>query len=211
MIDLIWNNPISETKMSKYIESLALKPLQQVLDIGCGCGELLIRLVERYQVQGVGIDNSSDHIAEAINRANARDVQSHLRFKPKDAKSLSSANESFDVVICIGSSHAFGAGSGAYENAICKILPMVVPGGSLLIGEGYLKQPAPPDYRALLGDSIPDTMTHAANIASGVAAGLIAWSAWTSTVDEWDDFEWNYQQAIERAAQAPSSSNPSST
>lgn len=201
MIDLLWNNPISEAKMSKYIESLALLPTHQVVDIGCGCGELLIRLVERYQVQGIGIDNSKRHIAEANRRAKERRVAGRVKFQVEDAVAFHHDREPCDLAICIGSSHAFGLGSGAYENAIHQMIPVVVPGGSILIGEGYLKQPAAPDYRELLGDSVPDTMTHAANVASGADAGLVPLSAWTSSIDEWDDFEWNYQRTIERAAE----------
>ena len=202
MIDLLWNNPISETKMSKYIEALALLPGQRVVDVGCGCGELLIRLVERYQVQGVGIDNSTEHIVEATRRAAARGVEEHVRFEADEALAHKVAPESCDLAICIGSSHAFGLGSGAFENAIHQMIAMVVPRGSILIGEGYLKQHAAPEYRLLLGDSIPDTMTHAANVASGSAAGLVPMAAWTSDADEWDDFEWTYQRAIENAAAA---------
>ena len=34
----------------------------------------------------------------------------------------------------------------------------------------------------------------------GVELGLVPLGAWTSTVDEWDDFEWTYQRIVERRA-----------
>lgn len=78
---------------------------------------------------------------------------------------------------------------------------MIAPGGRLLIAEGYIRRPAAPDYRRLLGDWPPDEMTHAANVATGVELGLTPIAAWTSSEGEWDDFEWTYQQSVERLAE----------
>ena len=104
----------------------------------------------------------------------------------------------------MGSTHALGLGCDAYRNAIEQMIPLVVCGGLLLIADGYMKQPATPEYRKLLGDTMPDEMTHAANVATGKELGLIPLAAWTSSDDEWDDFEWTYQRIIERnAAERP--------
>ena len=80
------------------------------------------------------------------------------------------------------------------------MISLIVPGGLLLVADGYMKQPASPDYRKLLGDSMPDEMTHAANVATGKELGLIPLAAWTSSEDEWDEFEWTYQRIVERNA-----------
>jgi len=200
MIELLWNGPISEAKMAKYIESLELAAQQRVLDVGCGCGEVLIRLFERFQVQGTGIDSSSEHIAEAKRRAAGRVPDSAVRFVNADAQSFHVDPDSLDLATCMGASHAFGCGGGAYRNAIERMIPLVVPGGLLLVAEGYIKQPAAPEYRKILGDTSPDEMTHAANVATGKQLGLIPVAAWTSGEDEWDDFEWSYQRIVEHHA-----------
>lgn len=204
MIAHLWNGPISEAKMAKYIEFLELQTEQRVFDVGCGCGELLIRLWERFQIQGTGIDASSEQIAEARKRAEDRGTGSAIRFVEANAQSFPVAPESFDLAMCMGASHAYGLGRDAYRNAIEQMIPLVVPGGLLLIAEGYLKQKASPEYRKFLGDSIPDEMTHAANVETGKQLGLIPAAAWTSNEDEWDDFEWSYQRNIERSVAARS-------
>ena len=196
MIELLWHGPVSEAKMAKYIEYLELHTEQRVFDVGCGCGEMLIRLCERFQVQGTGIDSSFEHIAEAKRRAEARG--SAVRFVEADAQSFQIAPNSFDLAMCMGSSHAYGLGSDAYRNAIKQMIPLIVPGGLLLIAEGYMKQEADPEYRKFLGNTIPDEMTHAANVATGKQLGLIPMAAWTSGEDEWDDFEWSHQRHVER-------------
>lgn len=200
MIELLWNSPISEPKMSKYFEVLELSAEQRVLDVGCGCGEMLLRLHERYQIQGTGIDSSSEHIAEAKRRAQGRVPESALHFVKANAESFHVDPDSLDLAMCMGASHALGAGGGAYRNAIGRMIPWVVPGGLLLVAEGYMKQPATPEYRNFLGDTMPDEMTHAANIATGKRLDLIPMAAWTSSEDEWDDFEWSYQRLVERNA-----------
>lgn len=201
MIELLWNSPISEAKMAEYIEALGLRAGQRVLDIGCGCGEVLIRLNERFQIQGTGIDTSTDHIAEAKRRAKGRVTESAVRFVEADAQSFSVDLESLDLAMCLGATHAFGMGSDVYLHAIERIISLVIPGGLVLVADGYMKQPASPEYRKLLGDSMPDAMTHSANVATGKNLGLIPLAAWTSNVDEWDDFEWTYQRIVERNAE----------
>jgi SAM-dependent methyltransferase len=123
-----------------------------------------------------------------------------VHFIKADARKYQVEPGSLDLAICLGATHAFGLGGDAYRNAIRQMVPLLVPGGQLLVADGYLKQPAPPEYRELLGDTIPDEMTHAANVATGQELGLIPLAAWTSSDDEWDEFEWTYQRIIERAA-----------
>ena len=107
MTELPWNGPISDTKMAKSIEALELRADQRVLDVGCGCGEILIRLCKRYPIQGIGIDSSSEHIAEALRRAKGRVSDSTIRFVEADARSFHVEPDSFDLAICMGSTHEF--------------------------------------------------------------------------------------------------------
>jgi SAM-dependent methyltransferase len=200
MIELLWNAPVSEAKMVRCIKTLELLPGRRVLDVGCGCGEVLIRLHERYQIQGTGIDTSPEYLAEARKRAAGRVSDASVRFIKADAREYRVEPDSLNLAVCMGATHAFGLGGDAYRNAIEQMAPLVVPGGLLLVADGCLKQPAPPEYRKLLGETMPDKMTHAANVATGKELGLIPLAAWTSSDDEWDEFEWTYQRIIERAA-----------
>jgi SAM-dependent methyltransferase len=200
MLELLWNAPMCEAKMSNAFESLELRPGQSVLDVGCGCGEALIRLHERFRIKGLGVDLSHDQIREAERRAESRVERTLVRFIQADAETLEIEPGSVDVALCLGASHAFGLGKDAYPAALERLLHWVAPGGRLLVAEGYLKRPAPPEYRAVIGDFPADDRTHAANVFIGSGLGLVPLAAWTSSVDEWDHFEWTYQRIVERRA-----------
>jgi len=200
MLELLWNAPVSGLKMAEVFETLDLRPGQSVLDVGCGSGEVLIRLHERFPIQGVGIDVSEEQIAEARRRAEGRVDGTAIRFLQADARTLEIAPESVDLALCLGSTHAFGLGSGAYGSALQRLRHWGVPGGLVLVGDLYLKHPASPEYRAVIGDFPPDNRTHAANVGIGKDLGLVPLAAWTSNLDEWDQFEWGLQRSIERLA-----------
>ena len=198
MLELVWNGPISESKMSMIVDALELRPDQSVLDVGCGCGEVLIRLHERFRIAGTGVDVSGDYIREANRRAEGRVEANKIRFLEANVGTLRIEPGSLDLAVCLGATHAFGLGKDAYRLALINLLNWVVPGGLLLVAECYLRRPAASEYRDLIGDYPPDEMTHAANVAVGRAVGLVPLAAWTSSVDEWDQFEWTFQRAVER-------------
>ena len=200
MIELLWNAPVSESKMSAAFDAMNLRPEQSVLDVGCGCGEVLLRLHERFRIRGVGVDASSDHIREAQRRARDRAHGTMVRFIHQDAQAMEIEPDSIDVGLCMGATHAFGLGNDAYATALERLLKWIHPGGLLLVAEGYLKQRAAPEYRAVIGDFPPDERTHPANVAIARDLGLIPLAAWTSSIDEWDHFEWTYQQVVEQRA-----------
>lgn len=84
---------------------------------------------------------------------------SAIRFLETDAQSFATAPESFDLAICMGATHAFGPRVDGYRNAMMRLIPLDVPGGLLLVADGYMKQPAAPKYRKLLGGTMPDEIT----------------------------------------------------
>lgn len=196
---MLWNSPISERKFDSIADSLELSAQQRVIDVGCGAGEMLIRLVERCGVQALGVDASEAAIRRAKSQAAGRVPDAKAQWIVADAKSWQAEAESFDLAICIGSTHAFGLGAGAFGRAIENLVPIVRPGGLLLLGEGFLKAPACAEYRAVLGEYPPDGMSHFENVATARNLGLAPLSAWVSNEDEWDEFEWGHQRLAEQA------------
>ncbi len=65
-------NPVDETKLEHLYDLLELKPNATVIHFGCGKGEMLIRLVEKYDIKGLGIDQSPYCVREAEKRKRQR-------------------------------------------------------------------------------------------------------------------------------------------
>ncbi len=75
-----------------------LSPVQRVLDIGTGGGELFIRLAESFG-SGVGIDGDPAMVA-AANANLPDDIACRVKFLAMDAAELQFPRAAFDVVLC---------------------------------------------------------------------------------------------------------------
>ncbi len=95
----VFNNPISSEKADRLISLLDLRSDGRVLDVGCGNGEFLIRVIERYGVTGLGIDNSPEAIASARENAGGRITEPSYEFRECDARSEPLGEGAFDLSI----------------------------------------------------------------------------------------------------------------
>lgn len=192
--DHCFANPLSEAKVDRLLDLLALTPGSRVLDVGCGNAELLLRLIERYQISGIGVEPNTAVVAEAHRRAAARIPPEQLHLHAMPIADFVAEPATFDAALCVGSTHAYGD----YRRTLTALSALVRPGGQLLIGEGFWKRSPDPAYLALL-DAQPDEMTtHAENVARAVAAGLTPLYAAVSSDDDWDHYEGLYCRAMER-------------
>lgn len=198
---LLFNSPLSSDKADRLIELLNLKSNARVLDAGCGWGEFLLRVLKKYEATGLGIDRDATCIATAQQRAAERGLTERVEFRAADVNELNERG-AFDLGICMGSTHAFDQGEAAFPNAIERLRELVRPGGLILLGEGYWKQPPAAEYLELLGDPVGIYRDHAGNIAFAEERGLHALYATVSNDDEWDDFEWSHQRRIQQQADA---------
>lgn len=193
-------NPLSVATMEAALESLDLPRGARALDVGCGKGEWLIRLAERYGAHGAGIDLAASFLAEGRDEAVQRLPGPHggaVEFREGSARELDE-RERYDVVSCFGASHIFDG----LDGTLRALAPLVRPGGWLLIGEGYWKRDPDDAYLARLGASRDELRSHAATVAAGEAAGLVPSYAWTTTRREFDDYEWTYVRNAEEWAAA---------
>ncbi len=181
----------------RLIECLGLLDLQpgaRVLDVGCGKAEMLIRLIERFSVRGVGIDPNEEFLREARTRLAERAPTSDLTLYASLAADVPLADNAFDAGLCIGSTHAFGG----YAATLQALGRVVRSGGQILIGEGYWRREPDPGYLAALDTTRDEFTDHAGNVAAGVAAGLIPLYSCVSSEDDWDHYEGLYCRAVER-------------
>lgn len=79
----------------KHLDSLGFKKGSSVLDVGCGQGVLLARIVKHYGLKGMGTDVSSKSISYAKSNFGGK----NLRFIQADATKLPFIDNSFDYLV----------------------------------------------------------------------------------------------------------------
>src|SRR5919202_6154610 len=138
--DLALHNPLSLGRLDEVIALLDLPPHARVLDVGCGAGEALARVCERWDAAGTGVDAHEPLVTRARRRA------PELDFHAADARTFPYDRGGYDVAMTIGSSHAFG---GDFRYALGRLAELARPGGQVLLGEGYWRRPPDAAYLAV--------------------------------------------------------------
>ena len=179
-------NPVDETKLERLYDLLELNPSARVIDIGCGKGEMLIGLAEKYDIKGLGIDKSPYCVREAEKRKRQRVPQADLRFLEMDgAHYKSETGESSDLAMCIGATWIYGG----YKNTVRALGGMTKSSGFVMVGEPFWRTSPPQEYlqsEGLLADSFD---THHGNVTTGESEGLRLVFTLVSSKEDWDRSE----------------------
>jgi SAM-dependent methyltransferase len=184
---LSFNAPLSEERAAGIVRALALAPGRHALDLGCGWGELLLRVVAAHPAAtGTGVDLDRSALDRARHAASARGLQERVEFVEDDATTF---QDHGDVVLCVGSSHAWGGATPALralrERAEC--------GSAVLFGDGFWERAPGAEARRLFGElPVFDGLLSVAR-----AAGFAIEAADRSTLDEWDAFEAAWRAGLE--------------
>lgn len=183
-------NPLAPEQIDAALARLRVRPGSRVLDVGCGKGEVLARLVARCPgIAGMGVDIDPGHIGEARERG-----VPGVDWRVQDASQLLSRN--FDVVICIGSTHALGG----FPDALVRLRDLTRPGGELIIGEGFWRRQPDPEYLAALGARADELATRPGLLDAMRAAGLVVGYITEARDDSWQQYEERLSRNAERWA-----------
>jgi ubiquinone/menaquinone biosynthesis C-methylase UbiE len=194
--DHVFLNPLSGPKVDQVLSMLELPQGARVLDVGCGKGEMLVRLAGRFGARGIGVDLNPAFIADARARAESRVPQAGLAFHVQPACDFPATPGSFDATLCVGSTGAYGG----YRGALRALSGLVRPHGRVLVGERFWRRHPHPDYLAALDLGLDDLLDHQRNVRAGEEAGLVPICTAVSTEDEWDHYEGLYASAVEEHA-----------
>jgi SAM-dependent methyltransferase len=178
------------------VDRLAAVEATSVLDIGCGWGELMLRILDRVPgACGTGIDVNTDDLERGRANARARGLSDRVEFAEESA--VRSERDPADIVLCLGASQAVSEEVPPAHTAAAlrELRRLVRPGGRVLLGEGFWQRtPTPHELSGMWPDASADEhLSLGALLDRAVEAGFRP--EWTETagIDEWEEFESGYQ------------------
>jgi SAM-dependent methyltransferase len=137
-----WGSKVGKLHLrDKIIASIAWRGDEQVLDVGCGHGLMLLAAAKRLTTgRAVGIDiwsqvDQADNNPEAtMENARIENVADRIEIQNADARKIPFANGSFDVVLSSFVIHNLHGASNR-EEVIHEIARVLKPGGQLAIAD----------------------------------------------------------------------------
>lgn len=210
---LTWLTPLSEERAAHLVAFLSDPEPVEVLDMGCGWGELLLRvLASAPQARGRGVDSASASIDRARQQASTRGLLDRVTFDSMPG--IEAEGRPADAVICIGASQIWGppveeAQPLDYTAALSALRALVVPGGRLVYGEAIWSAPPHPAATAPLSGRDDEFLTADALSNRIRAAGFDVMDHDQASVQEWDVFEAGYRVRYARWLEAHGADHPS--
>ncbi len=180
---LTFNAPLSDARADALAGRLAAARPGDVLDVGCGWAELLLRVLQRApEATGRGVDTDERALERGRAVAVARGLAGRVRLEQAAAAEVTGPA---DLVISIGAGHAYGG----TEAALRELRKLVRPGGRLVFGEGLWDPHAVSGDPALIWDDLPDLPELGVLVDMAISAGFRPLWIESSSRDELDAFE----------------------
>jgi len=105
-------------------------PSGKLVDIGCGTGNLIVKIAEKYPgLELIGVDISSETLDYAKKRATRKKLDKKIEFKIGNVEDLPFPNNSVDIIVSTLSLHHWEDPTKAFK----EIYRVVKENGSLLI------------------------------------------------------------------------------
>jgi SAM-dependent methyltransferase len=188
--------PVLGVNVNRLLRRADRQPTARILDLGCGAGAWALQALAHYpDGHADGVDLDGYGLERAATAAAERGLADRLTLHHRDARDYVPDGD-YDLVLCVGATHAFGGFTETLELAGRH----VHPDGVLLVGEGFWEVPPPPEALAAL-DVKPEDYTSLADlVATAERAGWTPVYAHVSDIAEWDDYEWSWTGSLTRWA-----------
>ena len=177
--------PLSAERVNRLVGDLVALQPSTVIDLGCGWGELLLRIVAAGpSIRGTGIDTHAADLTRGRINAAERGLSDRVSFVDGPA---ADHQGNADVVISVGAYQAFGS----LAAALRALHDLVNPGGRLLFGAEFWEQPPTTKRLANMwpGITADDCTDVAGLVDQAIAAGFRPLRIETATRNEWEEFE----------------------
>ncbi|MEO3974793.1 class I SAM-dependent methyltransferase [Streptomyces sp. CAU 1734] len=185
--------PLADASVAGLLDRALPRGDERLLDLGCGEGTWLKRAArDRPALRAVGIDIDTATIDRSREVIAANGLDDQIALYAGDARDFAPSHP-FDLVLCVGSTHAFGG----LLPSLAAARAHLAPGGSVLIGEGFWERE--PDARTLAAGFTADEYESLAVTVDRITAdGWTPVHAHVSSLAEWDDYEWSWTGTLAR-------------
>ena len=174
-----FNAPLAGERADALVAALPISPGHHVLDLGCGAGELLLRILAAHPATtGTGVDTAKEALDRGVLAAARRGLYGRVEFVEADPAMFV---DLADVVVCVAASHSW-VRPGA---ALRWLRECVAPGGRVLFGDGIWAGAPTPAALEAVGElpRLEDVRAAAADAGFRIERDEV------STTGEWDAFE----------------------
>jgi len=197
---LTFHGPLSEPRAGQITRRLTRTKPATVLDVGCGWGELMLRILAAVPgAIGTGIDVNAEDLVRGRQAALDRGLGSQATFIQESATATSRGPA--DLVLCVGASHVLSEAKPPRHTteALHSLRRLVTPGGRVFLGEGFWERPPTEAEIASMWPGIAAGDHHdlAGLVGLAVSAGFRPEWIETASLDEWDEFESGYLADVE--------------
>lgn len=184
--------PVSGVNANRLLRRAGQGPAARILDLGCGDAAWAMQALAHHpDGHADGVDVNPHALERAAFVATERGLDDRLTLHERDARTYVPDGD-YDLVLCVGATHAFGGFAATLEAAGRHARP----DGVLLVGEGFWEVPPPPAALTAL-DAGPDDFTDLAGLVA--VAEKVGWTpvyAHVSDAAEWDDYEWSWTGSL---------------
>ena len=147
----------SEVDVAEVLAEIGFPTGGAILDLGCGRGDIAIRLARIFDAQVTGVDAHPPFVERARQVADEAGLADRCRFSATDLRQALTGPPRFDAVLMI----ALGPLLGSPADTVAALRAVVRDGGWIVIDDAYLADgaSAPPGY-----EDYPDLETMEAGL-----------------------------------------------
>jgi SAM-dependent methyltransferase len=183
--------PLEPAELEAILDVVPLRAGGSAWDIGCGKGDLLVRLARR-GMSGTGVDLNPWFLADARRLADGAGVGERVGLATAEAGAATLPGGA-DLVACIGATGALG-GPAAAPVAMAAA---VRRGGLVIIGEGCWNVAPEPGWLAEFGIEHGEMLDRDGTLGRMTAPGFEVLAVHAATEGAWDGYEDAYAGAVE--------------
>ena len=176
-------NPLSLDQMNTLVTLALERHPRTAVEVGCGPGTFSIGLVKRSDIRVTAFEINPYFVIRARQSVADEQIVGEVAFLQEDAKTY--AGDKVDLVICIGSSEAFGTPRQALSHATS----LLKANGTLVFADLVWVSPPPQQFLDFLG--APEELYWSADSSSQVFAteDLVLHAELRASVESWEEYE----------------------